>query len=56
MGKMSELDIEINDLLSNTKFMIGEIANLLNIPEKMVEDVVEARWEKIKEEAGVSND
>ena len=49
MSKMSYLDIEINDLLNNTKFMIDEIANILNIPEKMVEDVVAARWEKIVE-------
>ena len=56
MSRMSELDIEINNLLNNTKFMINEIANMLNIPEKMVEDVVAARWEKIKEEAGITND
>lgn len=51
MSKMSDLDIEINDLLSNTKFMINEIASMLDIPEKMVEDVVAARWEKIVETA-----
>jgi hypothetical protein len=31
--------------------MIDEIASILNIPEKMVEDVVAARWEKIVETA-----
>ena len=56
MGKMSDLNMQINELLDNTKFMINEIANILDIPETWVEEVVLQRWEKIKEEAGVSND
>jgi hypothetical protein len=46
---MSELNIEINYLLDNTKFMVNEIANYLNIPVEMVEAVVLERWENILE-------
>jgi predicted transposase YdaD len=46
---MSELNIEINDLLDNTKFSVGEIANTLDIPIEMVEAVVLERWENILE-------
>ena len=56
MSKMADLHMQINDLLDNTKFMIDEIANILDIPESWVEEVVLQRWENIKEEAGVLND
>ena len=50
MSKMSELNIEINELLDNTKLMVSEIANSLDIPVEMVEAVVLERWEKILED------
>ena len=56
MSKMADLHMQINDLLDNTKFMIEEIANILESPETWVEEVVLERWEKIKEEVGITND
>ena len=56
MSKMADLHMQINDLLDNTKLMIDEIANILEIPETWVEEVVLERWEKIKADAGVTND
>lgn len=56
MSKMSDLHIQINELLDNTKFMIDEIANMLEIPEAWVEEVVLQRWEDMKAEAGITND
>lgn len=50
MSKMSDLNIEINDLLDNTKLMVAEIANALDIPVEMVEAVVLERWENILED------
>ena len=34
-------------MLDNTKFMIDEIANLLDCPVEFVEFVVKSRWDKI---------
>ena len=52
MSKMSELDAEINDLLSSTNLMIDEIAAILDIPVNMVENVVANRWQRIVESVG----
>jgi len=52
MSKMSELDAEINDLLSSTNLMIDEIAAVLDIPVTMVENVVAYRWQRIVESVG----
>jgi hypothetical protein len=55
MSKMADMHTEINDMLSNTQFMIDEIAFFLDVPVNWVEEVVLERWEKIKESAGVED-
>jgi hypothetical protein len=44
MSKMADLDLEIRDLLDNTKWSINEIANYCQCPVEFVEDIVEDRW------------
>lgn len=44
MSYFSNLDLEINDLLDNTKWTCEEIANELRCPVEFVNDVVEQRW------------
>jgi predicted transposase YdaD len=46
---MSELNIEINELLDSTELMVAEVAKALDIPVEMVEAVVLERWENILE-------
>jgi hypothetical protein len=50
MNRMAELPLyreRIETMLDNTKFMIDEIAHLLDCPIDFVEFVVKSRWDKI---------
>ena len=54
MNRMAELPLyreRIETMLDNTKFMIDEIAYLLNCPVEFVEYIVEQRWHKIMAES-----
>ena len=44
MSKMADIDMEIRDLLDNTRFSIDEIANAVGCPVDWVEAIVEERW------------
>ena len=44
MSYMSNLDLEINDLLDNTRMSCNEIAEQLQCPVESVNSVVEQRW------------
>ena len=50
MNRMAELPLyreRIETMLDNTKFMIDEIARLLDCPVEFVEYIVKSRWDKI---------
>jgi len=54
MSRMAELSLyapRIEQMLDNTKFMIDEIASLLNCPVEFVEYIVKSRWDKIMAES-----
>ena len=54
MNRMAELPLyreRIETMLDNTKFMIDEIARLLDCPIDFVEFVVKSRWDKIMAES-----
>ena len=54
MSRMAELSLyapRIEQMLDNTRFMIDEIASLLNCPVEFVEYIVEQRWHKIMAES-----
>jgi hypothetical protein len=44
MSYMSNLDYEINELLDTTRMSCNEIAERLQCPVQLVNDVVEQRW------------
>ena len=48
MAAVKDLWEEINHYLDNTRFMIDEIANAVGCPIEMVEDIVEQRWERMR--------
>jgi hypothetical protein len=46
MGKMSEMNLEINDLLDSTKLSCEQIANQVGCPVEWVNEVVAERWDR----------
>jgi len=51
MAELSSYTPRIEKMLDNTKFMIDEIAHLLDCPVEFVQYIVQQRWNKMMDES-----